>query len=95
VLNGVVGGAGSSTAASSPKNSPEPEAAFLARARRNRRLSALAIVDDGSHLPRIDGPIGPIITAEVTLTCADAARHTAFSRLPTTLLDPAATPPGS
>jgi hypothetical protein len=78
-----------------PQELAGAEAAFLARARRNRRLSVLAIVDDGSHLPRIDGLIVPIITAEVTVPCADAASHAASYRLPTRCSTPAATPPGS
>jgi Insertion element 4 transposase N-terminal/Transposase DDE domain len=63
-------------------------AQFLVRVRSNRRLPVLATLDDGSHLSRIDGLTVRIITADVTVTCADGASYNASYRLATTLLDP-------
>jgi hypothetical protein len=63
-------------------------AQFLVRLRANRRLPVLARCDDGSYLSRIGEMTVRIITAEVTVTCADATRYTASYRLATTLLNP-------
>ena len=43
---------------------------------------------DGSHLSRIGDLTVRIITADITVTCADGTRYTANYRLATTLLDP-------
>ena len=63
-------------------------AQFLARLRNNRKLPVLARLDDGSHLSRIGELAVRIITADLTVTCADGTRYTATYRLATTLLDP-------
>lgn len=63
-------------------------AGYLVRLRGNRRLPVLARLDDGSFLSRLGQRIVRIITAEVTVTCADGTRHTAGYRLATTLYDP-------
>lgn len=63
-------------------------AKFLIRLRSNRRLPVLTRLDDGSFLSRIGEMIVRIITAEVTVTCADGTRYTASYRLATTLLNP-------
>ena len=63
-------------------------AQFLVRVRSHRRLPVLARCDDGSYLSRIGELTVRIITAEVTVTCADGTRYTASYRLATTLLDP-------
>jgi hypothetical protein len=47
-----------------------------------------ARLDDGSHLSRIGELTVRIITADLTVTCADGTRYTANYRLATTLLDP-------
>ncbi len=63
-------------------------AEFLVRVRSTRRHPVLARCDDGSHLSRIGDLTVRIITADITITCADGTRHTAHYRLATTLLDP-------
>ena len=63
-------------------------AQFLARLRNNRKLPVLARLDDGSHLSRIGELAVRIITADLTVTCADGTRYTATYRLATTLCDP-------
>jgi hypothetical protein len=63
-------------------------AKFLIRLRSNRRLPVLTRLDDGSFLSRIGEMTVRIITAEVTVTCADGTRYTASYRLATTLLNP-------
>jgi hypothetical protein len=63
-------------------------AQFLARLRNTRRLPVLARLDDGSHLSRIGELSVRIITADVTVTCADNTRYAASYRLATTLCDP-------
>ena len=63
-------------------------AQFLARVRSTRTLPVLARCDDGSHLSRIGTMTVRIITAEITVTCADGTRYTANYRLATTLTDP-------
>ncbi|HUO39780.1 MAG TPA: hypothetical protein VMU34_18935, partial [Mycobacterium sp.] len=63
-------------------------AQFLARLRNNRKLPVLARLDDGSHLSRIGELAVRIITADLTVTCADGTRYTATYRLTTTLCDP-------
>ncbi|WP_075512740.1 IS4 family transposase [Mycobacterium ostraviense] len=62
-------------------------AQFLVRLRNNRQLAVLARLDDGSHLSRIGALTVRIITAEVTVTCADGTRYSATYRLATTLGD--------
>lgn len=63
-------------------------AQFLVRLRITRRLPVLARLDDGSYLSRIGDLTVRIITAEVTVTCADGTRYTANYRLASTLCDP-------
>ena len=63
-------------------------AQFLVRLRSNRRLPVLARCDDGSYLSRIGEMTVRIITAQITVTCADGTRYTADYRLATTLLNP-------
>src|SRR5271166_3888218 len=63
-------------------------AQFLVRLRSTRRLPVLARLDDGSYLSRIGALRVRIITADITVTCADGTRYTAAYRLATTLLDP-------
>jgi hypothetical protein len=63
-------------------------AKFLIRLRSNRSLPVLAQLDDGSFLSRIGEMIVRIITADVTVTCADGTRYTASYRLVTTVLNP-------
>ena len=48
----------------------------------------LARLDDGSFLSRIGALTVRIITADITVTCADGTRYTASYRLVTTLVDP-------
>jgi hypothetical protein len=62
-------------------------AQFLVRLRVTRRLPVLARLDDGSHLSRIGDLVVRIITAEITVSCADGTRYTATYRLATTLTD--------
>jgi hypothetical protein len=56
-------------------------AAFLARLRSTRTLPVLARCDDGSHLSRIGELTVRVITADVTVTCADGTRYVANYRL--------------
>ena len=63
-------------------------AQFLARLRATRRLPVLARCDDGSYLSRIGELTVRVITADITVTCADGTRYTANYRLATTLADP-------
>lgn len=63
-------------------------AAFLARIRSTRKQAVLTRLRDGSHLSRIGELTVRIITADITVTCADGTRYTANYRLATTLLDP-------
>jgi hypothetical protein len=63
-------------------------AQFLIRLRSTRRLPMLARLDDGSYLSRIGALRVRIITADITVTCADGTRYTASYRLATTLCDP-------
>ena len=63
-------------------------AAFLVRLRNNRRLPVLARCEDGSYLSRIGTLTVRIITADITVTCADDTSYTANYRLATTLTDP-------
>lgn len=62
-------------------------AQFLVRLRNNRRLPVLARLDDGFYLSRIGALKVRIITADITVTCADGTRYTATYQLATTLLD--------
>jgi hypothetical protein len=62
-------------------------AQFLARLCATRRPPVLARLDDGSFLSRIGELPVRIITAEITVTCADGTRYTAAYRLATTLTD--------
>jgi Insertion element 4 transposase N-terminal/Transposase DDE domain len=63
-------------------------AQFLARLRNTRRLPVLARLDDGSRLSRIGTLTVRIITAEVTVSCADGTGYQATYRLATTLTNP-------
>lgn len=63
-------------------------AQFLTRLRCTRALPVLARLDDGSHLSRIGRLTVRVITADITVTCADGTRYTANYRLATTLVDP-------
>jgi hypothetical protein len=63
-------------------------AQFVVRLCSTRRLPMLARLDDGSYLSRIGTLTVRIITADITVTCADATRYTSAYRLATTLLDP-------
>ena len=60
-------------------------AAFLVRVRSTRRLPVLARCDDGSYLSRIGNLSVRIITADITVTCADDTRYSAHYRLATTV----------
>jgi Insertion element 4 transposase N-terminal/Transposase DDE domain len=63
-------------------------AQYLVRLRVTRRLPILARCDDGSFLSRIGGMTVRIITAQITVTCADGTHYAADYRLATTLGDP-------
>jgi Insertion element 4 transposase N-terminal/Transposase DDE domain len=63
-------------------------AQFLTRLCATRRLPVVARCDDGSYLSRIGALTVRIITADITVTCADGTRYTANYRLATTLADP-------
>ena len=63
-------------------------AQFLVRLRVTRRLPVLARLDDGSYLSRIGALTVRIITADITVDCANGTRYTANYRLATTLCDP-------
>jgi Insertion element 4 transposase N-terminal/Transposase DDE domain len=63
-------------------------AKFLVRLRATRRPALLVRLDDGSYLSRIGALRVRIITADVTVTCADGTHYSANYRLATTLLDP-------
>jgi hypothetical protein len=63
-------------------------AKFLVRLRTRRRLPVLARLDDGSYLSRIGELRVRIITADITVACADGTRYSATYRLATTLRDP-------
>ena len=63
-------------------------AQFLVRLCPTRRPPVLARLDDGSFLSRIGALTVRIITADITVTCADGTRYTASYRLVTTLVDP-------
>jgi hypothetical protein len=62
-------------------------AMFLIRLRSSRRPPIVARLDDGSVLARIEALTVRIITADLTVTCADGTRWTARYRLATTLTD--------
>ena len=62
-------------------------AQFLVRLCSVRRPPVTARLDDGSFLSRLGGLTVRIITADITVTCADRTRYTASYRLATTLLD--------
>lgn len=64
------------------------DAQFLVRLRVTRRLPVLARLDDGSYLSRIGALTVRIITADITVSCADGTHYTANYRLATTLCDP-------
>lgn len=63
-------------------------AQYLVRLRVTRRLPILARCEDGSFLSRIGGMTVRIITAQITVTCADGTHYAAGYRLATTLCDP-------
>jgi Insertion element 4 transposase N-terminal/Transposase DDE domain len=62
-------------------------AQFLVRLTATRRPPVLRRLPDGSVLSLIGGVKVRIITAQVTVTCADGTRHGGAWRLATTLLD--------
>jgi hypothetical protein len=62
-------------------------AQFLVRVRNNRRFPVLTRLRDGSFLTRLGGLTVRVITAHITVTCADGTRYTATYRLLTTLTD--------
>lgn len=62
-------------------------AAFLIRLRSTRRPPVLARLDDGSVLAKIGTLTVRIITADITVTCADGTTWSATYRLATTLTD--------
>lgn len=62
-------------------------AAFLVRLTAARRPPVMARLDDGSFLSRIGELTVRVITADITVTCADGTRYAASYRLATTLLD--------
>jgi Insertion element 4 transposase N-terminal/Transposase DDE domain len=62
-------------------------AAFLIRLRSTRRPPVLARLDDGSVLAKIGTLTVRIITADITVTCADGTTWSASYRLATTLTD--------
>jgi transposase IS4-like protein/DDE family transposase len=70
-------------------------AQFLARIRSIRKLPVLARCDDGSYLSCIDALTVRVITADITVTCADGSSYTANYRLATTLIDPRRYPAGA
>jgi hypothetical protein len=67
-------------------------AQFLVRLTSTRRPPVLAHLPDGSFTSLIGGVKVRIITASVTVTCADGTRYTGDCRLATTLLDHRAYP---
>jgi hypothetical protein len=70
-------------------------AQFLARLRSTRPLPVLARCDDGSQLSRIGELTVRVITADITVACADGTRYVANYRLATTLTDPRRHPAGA
>jgi len=62
-------------------------AQFLVRLRNNRRLPVIRRLGHGEFLTRLGPLIVRIITADITVTCADGTRYTATYQLATTLLD--------
>jgi hypothetical protein len=62
-------------------------AAFLVRLTATRRPPVMARLDDGSFLSQIGGQAVRVITADVTVTCADGTSYTGRYRLATTLAD--------
>jgi hypothetical protein len=67
-------------------------AQFLARLTASRRPPLLGHLPDGSVLSLIGGVKVRVITAQVTVTCADGTRYGGSYRLATTLLDHRAYP---
>ena len=67
-------------------------AQFLVWLTVSRRLPVMARLDDGSFLSQMGGLTVRVITADVTVTCADGTRYAASYRLATTLLDHRAYP---
>ena len=65
-----------------------PEIGQALGVRANRRLPILARCEDGSFVSRIGEMTVRIITADITVTCADGTRYAATYRLATTLCDP-------
>jgi len=62
-------------------------AGFLVRLRNNRRLPVIRRLGPGDFLTRLGGLTVRIITANITVTCADGTRYTATYQLATTLVD--------
>jgi hypothetical protein len=63
------------------------KAQFLVRLTARRRLPVMARLDDGSFLSRLGDLPVRVISAQVTVTCADGTRYTGSYRLATTLRD--------
>ena len=62
-------------------------AQFLVRVTARRRLPVMARLDDGSFLPAIGDLPVRVVSAQVTVTCADGTTCTGGYRLATTLAD--------
>jgi hypothetical protein len=62
-------------------------AQFLLRLTTRRRLPVMARLDDGSFLSRLGDLPVRVISAQVTVTCADGTTYTGGYRLATTLRD--------
>jgi hypothetical protein len=62
-------------------------AQFLVRVTARRRLPVMARLDDGSFLSRIGDLPVRVVSAQVTVTCADGTTYTGGYRLATTLAD--------
>lgn len=62
-------------------------ARFLVRLRSNRRLPIMARLDDGDYLSRLGQLPVRVITAQVSVTCADGTRYRANYLLATTLVE--------
>jgi hypothetical protein len=70
-------------------------AQFLVRLTTRRRLPVMAALDDGSFLSRLGDLPVRVISAQVTVTCADSTSYTGSYRLATTLRDHRRYPAGA
>jgi hypothetical protein len=66
---------------------PATRAQFLVRLTARRRLPVMARLDDGSFLSAIGELPVRVVSAQVTVTCADGTTYTGSYRLATTLGD--------